>query len=299
MFLKIRDWVPKGLIHVHLLTANPMVVHFIDEDTLVKIYDDGWMSQNTNPDIIDILARHPDNIEWRGLSHNLNAISILEAHPDKIEWDNLSDNPNAIHILEANPDKIDWWHLSGNPAAIHLLEANPDKINWNELSRNAGAIHLLEANPDKINWFELSYNHNAIHMLKANPDKINWFGVCNMSNAMHMIEAKVAEYDEYRKTHPAYDSDGYEDNADDFDIDWEQLALNPDAIHLLESHRDEIDWDKLARNPAIFTYNYKRIKKINKEKNACVAQWFSHPRFIQKYIDEYGVEALDDYSYEM
>ncbi len=295
MFLKIRDWVPKKLIDIHLLTANPMVVYFMEEDALVKIYDNGWMSEN--PNAIHILEKHPEKINWYGLSDNPNAISILEANPDKIKWDSLSGNPGAIHLLEANPDKINWGYLSGNPAAIHLLEANPDKIDWNELSMNPAAIHLLEANPDKIHWGYLSMNPAAIHLLEANPDKANWLSVFGMPEAMHVIESKIAEYDEYRKTHPAYDPDDeyYYDEADGFDINWYDLSGNPAAIHILETHQDDVNLDAFTRNPAIFTYDYELIRNTNKEKNACVAQWFCRPKFIQKYIEEYGMEALDEY----
>ncbi len=67
--------------------------------------------------------------------------------------------------------------------------------------------------------------------------------------------------------------------------------MNPNAMHLLEDNQNRIDWDLLSMNPSIFTYDYELIRKTNMEKNACVY----HPRFIERYINEYGVDALDDY----
>ncbi len=67
--------------------------------------------------------------------------------------------------------------------------------------------------------------------------------------------------------------------------------MNPNAIHLLEDNPNKVRWDLLSFNSAIFTYDYELIKKTNMEKNACVY----HPRSIEKYINEYGIDALDDY----
>ncbi len=70
---------------------------------------------------------------------------------------------------------------------------------------------------------------------------------------------------------------------------------NPNVIHLTEFNENKMSRYWLSRNPAIFAYDHELISKTNDDKNRCVAEWFGHPRFIQKYIDEYGMEALDDY----
>jgi hypothetical protein len=41
-------------------------------------------------------------------------ISILEKNTDKIDWKYLSRNPSAIHLLEKNMDKIEWFYLGLN-----------------------------------------------------------------------------------------------------------------------------------------------------------------------------------------
>ncbi len=255
------------------LTSSNQIIYIM----FLKLHD--WIDErkiewdwlSANPNAIHRLEANPWMIDWAMLSMNPNAIHLLKPNPDKIDWVNLARNPNAIHLLEANPDNIHWDMLSRNPNAIHLLEANPDRIYWTGLSTNPNALHLLEANPDKIDWRYLSKNLNAIHLLEANQDKIDWWWLSANPNAIHILEA----------------------NPDK--IHWYHLSMNPNAIHILKANPHMIDWSILSMNPGIFTYDYELIRKTNFEKNSCVAEWFNHPRFIQKYVQTYGVEALDDY----
>ncbi len=124
---------------------------------------------------------------------------------------------------------------------------------------------------ERLNWNELSMNPNAIHLLENNVEYIDWKYLSMNPNAIPLLEA----------------------NPDK--INWYWLSLNPNAMHLLENNIECINWSALSDNPAIFTYDYELIRKTNFEKNLCVSQWFSHPRFVEKYIDKYGVEALDEY----
>jgi hypothetical protein len=38
-------------------------------------------------------------------------------------------------------------------------------------------------------------------------------------------------------------------------INWTNLSLNSNAIHLLEMNQDKIDWYNLSTNPNIFEFN--------------------------------------------
>ncbi len=78
-------------------------------------------------------------------------------------------------------------------------------------------------------------------------------------------------------------------------LDWTMLLRNPNAIHLLEQNQDKINWYSLSTNPAIFAYDYEEIKQLYSEKNSCVAAWFNQPRFIEKFIQEHGMDAIDEY----
>ncbi len=65
------------------------------------------------------------------LSQNPNpeAIELLKENPKKIDWEMLSENPSrgAIELLKENPYvEINWELLSTNPCAIELLKANYD-----------------------------------------------------------------------------------------------------------------------------------------------------------------------------
>ena len=101
--------------------------------------------------------------------------------------------------------------------------------------------------------------------------KLDWGWLSKNPNAIHLLEA----------------------NPDK--IDWYWLSRNPNAMHILEANPDKIDWEQLSRNPAIFTYDYELIQETNSLINEEIHQYVYHPRFIQKYIDEYGMEAMDDY----
>jgi hypothetical protein len=78
-------------------------------------------------------------------------------------------------------------------------------------------------------------------------------------------------------------------------IDWANISANPGAINILKNNQHRRDLWKIASNPAIFEYDYELIKNTNKEKNLCVDAWFGQPRFIEAYINKYGIEALDEY----
>ena len=43
-------------------------------------------------------------------------------------------------------------------------------------------------------------------------------------------------------------------------IDWKFLSYNPNAIHLLEQNMDNIDWTSLLQNPNIFEIDIKQLK---------------------------------------
>ena len=52
------------------------------------------------------------------------------------------------------------------------------------------------------------------------------------------------------------------DNLLDQNIYWFYLALNPNAIHLLEKNIDKIDWDYLSSNPNAIHLLEKNLDKI-------------------------------------
>ena len=116
-----------------------------------------WNNLSLNPNAIELLKEHPENIRWDYLAGCTNDIDFLiENCKNHNIWYWLSENPNdkAIELLIQNQEKIDWYYLSGNPndKAIELLLKNPGKINWNMLLENPNdkAIELLIENQEKI-----------------------------------------------------------------------------------------------------------------------------------------------------
>ncbi len=287
----------------------------IDETKLINI------CLSANPNAVEYLKRHPDKINWVVLSQNPNAIHLIESNLKNVCWAHLSINPNAIHILKAHKNKIDWDNLSMNPNAMHLIEERKDKINWDNLSKNPNAIHLLENNIDRINWDNLSKNPNAIHLLENNVDRINWVNISKNPNAgalmiQHSMRVPLKSFMEsphavhilrmflkrcgktrwcrYIAANPNA-IDLIEQFAELDQSTLEYLVRNPYATHLIDSSNIHVDWVDLSENPGIFTYDYHKIKNTNMDKNACIDEWFSHPRFIQEYLDDHDMDELDGF----
>ncbi len=68
------------------------------KDNPTKIYGE-LLSQNLNPEAIELLKKYPEKIDWFWLSQNPNAIELLKAHPKKIYWNRLSKNPAIFNEI--------------------------------------------------------------------------------------------------------------------------------------------------------------------------------------------------------
>ena len=80
-----------------LLSQNPNAIELL-KDNPTKIYGE-LLSQNLNPEAIELLKKYPEKIDWFWLSQNLNAIELLKAHPKKIYWNRLSKNPAIFNEI--------------------------------------------------------------------------------------------------------------------------------------------------------------------------------------------------------
>ena len=78
-------------------------------------------------------------------------------------------------------------------------------------------------------------------------------------------------------------------------INWYHLSLNPNAIHLLEQNQDKIDWEDLSINPSIFTYDYMKLKESHQNLHKDLIEYIWHPLTIQKWIEHYCTEEDDGY----
>ena len=58
--------------------------------------DYGYLSGNNNPNIMFLLEKNLDKIDWKQLSENPSAIYLLQQNQDKIDWNNLSENPSIF-----------------------------------------------------------------------------------------------------------------------------------------------------------------------------------------------------------
>ena len=85
-----------------------------------------------------------------------------------------------------------------------------------------------------------------------------------------------------------------EQNLDKFV--WNNLSINPAAIHILEQNQDKIDWNKLSENPAIFTYDYDKIRvhlETTGIKDELIAHYY-RPENIHKFVER--GDLLDDFN---
>jgi hypothetical protein len=256
-----------------------------------------WNNLSLNPNAIELLKEHPENIRWDYLAgctndidfliencknHNIwywlsenpndKAIELLRKNLKRIDWYCLAENPNdkAIELLLENPDKIYWYWFSSNTndKAVELLKKFPNKISWFRLSKNSNGIQLLLENPDKIDWHSLSRNTNpqAIELLKANPKKIDWCGLSRNPSAIDLLKANPEK------------------------ISWYYLSTNPKAIDLLKANPEKISWENLSANSGIFINLESTAITIQRafRKSKKYIQWYYHPDrlFKQGYFNE-------------
>ncbi len=72
-------------------------------------------------------------------------------------------------------------------------------------------------------------------------------------------------------------------------INWNALASNPNAMHLLEANMDKFKLQKLFRNPAIFDLDYVKIRQLAQLHEELIAYVY-HPTRVSKWLNEYNHE---------
>jgi hypothetical protein len=51
----------------------------------------------------------------------------------------------------------------------------------------------------------------------------------------------------------------------------------------------------LSKNPSIFVIDYAAIRKAKTIEIQCIAEYVNHPRFVEEFLRDHGVEDLDDF----
>jgi len=269
-----------------ILPTKYVLLDWIDENKL------NWNMLSLNPNAIDLLEEHYDNIDWENLSQNPNAIKILK---ERIKYEQTLYDSGELYTL--NEDKIDWVSLSKNPNAIKLLkdrikyenlleddDLDDNMVDWESLSSNPNAIELLTNNQDKIDWKLLSKNPNAIDLLKErieyektltdeeldeSKSKIDWGWLSLNQNAINLLKAnpnkiiwrllsKNRNAIDLLKERIKYENSLTKEEYNDLDLEdklnWEILSENPNAIDLLKENQDKIYWYLLCKNPGAINY---------------------------------------------
>ncbi len=73
---------------------------------------------------------------------------------------------------------------------------------------------------------------------------------------------------------------------DENKLNWVYLSGNSNAIELLKENPDKISWISLSLNKNIFTYDYKKIKEVNKELLEDLHAEFWHPRRVNNWLNK-------------
>ncbi len=257
-----------------ILNTNPRVVDILEEYT-VSIMPYYWetMSLSENPAVLSFLGKHPDKINWIGLSTNEcdEAICILEKHLDKINWSFLCSNKNfkAMELLEKNLDKLancDWRLLIKNPFALGIFQRNMDKfMSLNPCTNTNPLVFEMIEQTGNEEFINKLFNHcylstyaNASNLILANPTKVDWSELSNNSSDV-AIQLLMANQEK---------------------INFSQLSFNthPDAINLLMENPDRIELNAFLQNPSIL-YNQRAIAYLE----AKIAQINSNPNEDAKY----------------
>ncbi len=282
---------------------------------------------NMNPCAIEYLKHNPDVIDYKYLSANPNAIDLLRENIEHVCIITARLNPNpAINILireylESNAEFPK--HADKYCECDHCIDSYDDKddeddeddeddrtyycncdycseeckceycnIGFEKCCEEYAEIkeyvemieHDMMVNSKKekdikcmINgrnpaWYLISQMPAAIKYLKANPDKINWKMLSLNSAAIELLQSNPDKVDSYN------------------------LASNSNAIDMLyELHIKEEGFnleELVLLNRNIFTYDYEDIKKAKLFETTAL---FTDPFIIERYVDRYGVDALDDF----
>lgn len=240
---------------------NPQLMEIMDGPILFP-----WEQLCGNPHdaAIDLMFRHPNNVEWNILTYqNEEVLQILKRNDaisrnyvrksteniiaylsersmiEDVFIDYSAINSDAIMtFLEEYPLLIEP-ELSANkhPKAIALLRKNPELIDWELLSGNssAGAFTLLMENLENLdcNAFSGNSNDQALDLLERYPGMIGWDMLCSNTNsrAIKLLEEK-------KKKEPLFRFSK-----------WMSSNTNPFALDLLAKYPNEIDACELASNP--------------------------------------------------
>ena len=204
---------------------------------------------------IEYLREH---VDWHEISIRTTNLKLLRNNLAYLDWTALSSNPNVLELLEENIDKLDWMCLSRNPGAIPIIESHMDRVYIEDLCINPNAIHLLEKCPlHDLNFHYLAQNHNAFHLItKHISDIIKNNGYQYFYYIMVLLAQQPVPYIvEYiidnmwiGDTSYGEPSLALDTISESFQI-WLGLFKNPCAVPFLEKHKDRIDWDLLAYNP--------------------------------------------------
>jgi hypothetical protein len=295
---------------------------------LLEKYPDkiDWDYLSYNPSAIHLLEKNTYKINWNNLSFNSAAVSLLNNNSSEINFENVCSNPHAMEIIgkyfipelvideQKDIDLFDFYELSKNPSAVKIFENHPDLIDWEGLSENPNAIHILERHPENINWINLGKNKNAISILEKNLNKINWLQIAMQPELSKLFEkCNIDEFDEdstfwlnLPKNHNLIHIIEKKINVmikinnrfvPESKACFESLCENPNAIHIIEQHKDRICYKYLSSNPnaihLVAPLNHDEMRRANKNFKREIAEKVFEPKRMTRLSKLNNMDLLE------
>jgi hypothetical protein len=205
---------------------------------------------------LDVCRRHQDKLSWSKVCQNPSLIDLVRENIDceaRINWSNMSCNYAAIDILAKNLGRVDAEKLSENYAAYKILENHAQQILSTNLNKDYIEITLSISSNKSFEFF--SKKDNVLHFCQE-LERIDWgwlkarplltrklFGTLTSPKAAETVSAlkQLCECPDavfVFEMFPQY-------------IDWDSMAINPRAVHLLKPRRSTLDFKRLALNPRL------------------------------------------------
>lgn len=196
-------------------------------------------------DAIEFIKKHIQKKDIGLLCYNENAIPILKKLTNNfntnltiMHWNAFCEHASSFPVLKRltknftiNMHILNWYYLSFNPNAIDLLERKLETESLSDDFNKPKTFCWTPKEVPNVNWANLCQNRNAMSLIKQYIQKIDWYFLCSNPSAVSFLE----EF-----------TDGFTNNLDK--IWWRRLSINPQAIHILEKHKDKIDWRYLCWN---------------------------------------------------
>ncbi len=242
---------------------NQKIIKWIDDDVL-------WMIlRGMEPDEVETIKYGVDQLNALKCEQEYTYDTTLHTILSFVS-SNISDKEGSVEYLHDNITFVNEEVVMLNP---HWREFYTDFFQCAyTICRNYNAGDLLKRlRPDQINWIDVCTFYRDVQLIEDNIDKVDWVSILRNAYMMPVIERHI---DKINLTL------------------LQELSSNSSAIYYLEQHPELVN-ERILSNSNIVTYNYDAIKLDRAWLKQGLAEYFYHPRLIEKWLSDGN--NLDDY----